>query len=137
MTKRKSPHINEPSQAGVASDDSPVSSSPSQTGLKSSLSRRAFLVRSSLVAGAAATIGSVPNLSSLLSTSEADTSSVSGAAAEAATGVEASSAASEPLVAHVIDASTGEINLYQGTNQIVTRSPALAQAIARLAASKG
>jgi hypothetical protein len=40
----------------------------------------------------------------------------------------------EPIVAHVVNASTGEISLYQGTQQIVTRSPAIAQAIARLAA---
>jgi hypothetical protein len=38
-----------------------------------------------------------------------------------------------PLIAHVVDASTGEINLYQGTEQIVTRNPQLAQALLRAA----
>jgi hypothetical protein len=136
VTKRRSRSASQSPKAGLASGD-PLESSPDvRTGLKSSLSRRAFLVRGSLVAGAAATIGSIPNLGSLLSTSEADAPDIGGAASEAAPGVEAGSGAGEPLVAHVINASTGEINLYQGTNQIVARSPALAQAIARLAASK-
>jgi hypothetical protein len=136
VTKRRAARISERSAAATASDHPSVSTEGAPPGLKSSLSRRAFLVRGSLVAGAAATIGSVPNLGGLLSTTEADSTDISGAASEAVTGVEAGSGASEPLVAHVIDASTGEINLYQGTNQIVTRSPGLAQAIARLAASK-
>ncbi|HXW78178.1 MAG TPA: twin-arginine translocation signal domain-containing protein [Acidimicrobiales bacterium] len=136
MTKRRSGDVSQRREASAASDEPVESSSGAQVGLKNSLSRRAFLVRSSLVAGAAAAIGSVPNLGSLLSTSEAESSDIGGAASEAATSVEAGSTASEPLVAHVINASTGEINLYQGTNQIVTRSPGLAQAIARLAASK-
>jgi hypothetical protein len=137
VSKRRSGRVSQPQEGGEAGN-APLESSPgAQVGLKSSLSRRAFLVRSSLVAGAAATIGSVPNLGSFLSTSEADSSDIGGAASEAATGMEAGSEAGEPLVAHVINASTGEINLYQGTNEIVARSPGLAQAIARLAASKG
>jgi len=100
--------------------------------------RRAFLVRSSLAAGAAAALGSVPGLGGLLSSTEADSSSLDGAASGAAGGpvAEAGAEVSPPLVAHVINATTGEMSLYQGTTQIVTKSPALAQAIARLAASK-
>jgi hypothetical protein len=136
VIKRRSPSASQSPKAGTVSDDPLESSSDGKAGLKSSLSRRAFLVRGSLVAGAAATIGSIPNLGSLLSTSEADAPDIGAAAPEAATGVEAGSGAGEPLVAHVINAGTGEINLYQGTNQIVARSPGLAQALARLAASK-
>jgi hypothetical protein len=133
LTKRRSDRIHERSKAAMVNGDPSVSSPGPQGGLKGSLSRRAFLVRSSLVAGAAATIGSVPNLGTILSTSEADSSDASGAVPEAATGVEAGSGTSEPLVAHVVNFSTGEINLYQGTDQIVTHSPGLAQAMARLA----
>jgi hypothetical protein len=106
------------------------------------ISRRVFLVRSSLAAGAAAAVGSVPGLGNLLSVGGAESPEVGGMADDAtgaagAAGAEAAPEMSEPLVAHVINTSTGEINLYQGTNQIVARNPGLAQAIARLAAPRG
>jgi hypothetical protein len=103
-----------------------------------------FLARGSLVAGAAAVAGSVPGLSSFLSSAEPEAPEISGAAPEATGAAEAGAAGfaagpelSQPLVVHVVNASTGELNLYQGTAQVVTRNPALAQAIARLVASKG
>jgi hypothetical protein len=111
-------------------------------GTGAGISRRVFLVRGSLAAGAAAAVGSVPGLGNLLSVGGAESPEVGGMADDAsgaagAAGAEAAPEMSEPLVAHVINASTGEINLYQGTNQIVARDPGLAQAIARLAASRG
>jgi hypothetical protein len=57
-----------------------------------------------------------------------------GGAAEAGSG--AATDMTEPVVAHVVNASTGEINLYQGEQMIAARSPALAQALAKLAAKQ-
>jgi hypothetical protein len=111
-------------------------------GTGAGISRRVFLVRSSLAAGAAAAVGSVPGLGNLLSVGGAESPEVGGMADDTAgaagtAGAEAAPEMGEPLVAHVINTSTGEINLYQGTNQIVARNPGLAQAIARLAAPRG
>jgi hypothetical protein len=109
-------------------------------GERSGISRRAFLARGSLVAGTAAVVGSVPGLSSFLSSAETESPEIGGAGPEAAGAAEAGAAGSaavpdlgQPLVVHVLNASTGELNLYQGTAQIVARNPGLAQAIARLA----
>jgi hypothetical protein len=98
-----------------------------------------FLGRGSMIAGAAAAVATVPGLGALLTTGEQDAPAFDGAAASEAGGGaagEASGELSEPVVAHVVNASTGEINLYQGQQLITTRNPALAQAIARLAAAK-
>lgn len=100
----------------------------------SGLTRRAFLVRSSIAAGAAAVIGSVPGMSSILTTAEADTPEIEGGAGPAAgAAADVGPAMGQPIVAHVVDVGTGEINFYQGTAQVVARNPGLAQAIARLA----
>lgn len=111
---------------------------------KAGFSRRVFLVRGSLAAGAAAVVGSIPNVGSLLTSAESDAPAAEGGAASAASaasaataGAELSSSASEPIIAHVVDAGTGEINLYQGTAQVVVRNPGLAQAVARLAQAHG
>jgi hypothetical protein len=101
-------------------------------GLRKGISRRVFLRRGSMVAGAAAAFATVPGLSALLTSGEADGPELGGAAE----GGEAAVGASEPVVAHVVNAASGEINLYQGTQMVTARSPALAQALARLAASK-
>ncbi len=103
-------------------------------GLRNGISRRVFLHRGSIVAGVAAAVTTVPGLSGLLTATATESPEIDGAAS--AGGAEATAEMSEPIVAHVVDAGTGEITLYQGTQQIVTRSPAIAQAIARLAAQK-
>jgi hypothetical protein len=73
----------------------------------------------------------------MLATAEADSPEIEGGAGTAAgTGAEIGPTMSQPLVAHVVDVGTGEINLYQGTEQVVARNPGLAQAIARLAAQR-
>jgi hypothetical protein len=104
-----------------------------RAGLRRGISRRVFLGRGSVIAGVAAAVATVPGLSSLLTASEADGPELSGAAPE---GEAAATEMTEPVVAHVINAATGEINLYQGTQVVATHSPALAQALARLAAQK-
>ncbi len=40
---------------------------------------------------------------------------------------------SEPLVAHVRDLSTGEISVFNGTQEVVVRNPQLANQLARAA----
>jgi hypothetical protein len=102
-------------------------------GLRNGISRRMFLGRGSVVAGVAAAVATVPGLGSLLTSGEADAPEVGGAA-EAGSGAAADM--TEPVVAHVVNATTGEINLYQGEQMIAARSPALAQALARLAAKQ-
>jgi hypothetical protein len=94
-----------------------------------------FLGRGSMIAGVAAAVATVPGLGALLTTGEQDAPAFDGAATSEA-GSGAAGELSEPVVAHVVNASTGEINLYQGTQLITTRNPALAQALARLAAAK-
>jgi len=103
-------------------------------GLRKGISRRVFLHRGSLAAGVAAAVATVPGLGGLLTSTAAEGPEIDGAASEAGSATAAEM--SEPIVAHVVNASTGEITLYQGTQQIVTRSPDIAQAIARLTAQK-
>ncbi|HUC15212.1 MAG TPA: hypothetical protein VMS00_12235 [Acidimicrobiales bacterium] len=108
--------------------------------IRAGISRRVFLVRGSLVAGAAAVVGSVPGLGNVLLAGEEDSPGVGAAAEAGAAGsaeVSPEVAAGGPIVAHIINASTGEITLYQGTAQIVARDPGVAQAIARLVTAKG
>ncbi len=125
----------EPASAVPASSEAPPGPPKAEPGpARSGLSRRAFLVRSSLAAGTAAVIGSVPGIGGILTTAEADSPEVEGGAGPAAgAGAELGPAVSQPIVAHVVDVGTGEINFYQGTAQVVARNPGLAQAIARLA----
>ena len=139
MSKRRISYFLHPSNSGGAGDDVPPGAPGSAAGGRSGISRRVFLVRSSLVAGTAAVVGSVPGFTSFLSSAETDSPEIGGSAPEAAGAAEAGAVPElgQPLVVHVVNASTGELNLYQGTEQIVARNPGLAQAIARLAASKG
>lgn len=139
MSKRRISYFLHPSNSDGAGDDIPPGAPGSAAGGRSGISRRVFLVRSSLVAGTAAVVGSVPGFTSILSSAESDSPEIGGAAPEAAGAAEAGAVPElgQPLVVHVVNASTGELNLYQGTEQIVAKNPGLAQAIARLVASKG
>jgi hypothetical protein len=120
---------------GAIGDEVPAKPEEKAGGLlRSGLTRRAFLVRGSLAAGAAALIGSVPGVGNILTTAEADSPEIEGGGAAA--GAEAGPTMSQPIVAHVVNLGTGEINFYQGTAQVVARNPGLAQAIARLAAQR-
>jgi hypothetical protein len=125
----------EPANAVPTAADAEPGAMESEPGpARSGLTRRAFLVRGSLAAGAAAVIGSVPGVGGILTTAEADAPEIEGGAGPAAgAGAEVGPAVGQPIVAHVVDVGTGEINFYQGTAQVVARNPGLAQAIARLA----
>jgi hypothetical protein len=90
------------------------------------LSRRTFLRRGTFTAAAIAVAGSVPGLSTLVTTTAADSPAVDTGVASAA---DDSGALAEPLVAHVTDLSTGEISLYQGEREVVVRSPALVRSL--------
>jgi len=94
------------------------------------VSRRAFLGRGSLAVAAAGVLSTVPGLSGLLGVAETE-----GPAADASVaGADAGGAnLSEPLVAHVRDLSTGEISLFNGTQEVVVRNPQLANQLARAA----
>ncbi|HUC38255.1 MAG TPA: hypothetical protein VMR97_14165 [Acidimicrobiales bacterium] len=90
-------------------------------------SRRLFLLRSSL---AAASVAVAPALVESLGPAASDAP----AADEAVTGADAGAAGlTEPLVAHVKDLSTGEISLFSGTREFVTRDPQLAGRLFRAA----
>jgi hypothetical protein len=121
----------DPESEGAADGVKPADKAP---GLRKGISRRVFLYRGSLVAGVGAAVATVPGLGGLLTSTAAEGPEIDSAASAA--GSETAAEMSEPIIAHVVDASTGEITLYQGTQQIVTRSPEIARAIARLAAPK-
>src|SRR5580698_1451206 len=87
------------------------------------VSRRTFLGRGSMAVAAAGVLSSVPGLSGLLSAGETEAPAADASVAGAdAGGVDLS----EPLVAHVRDLSTGEISVFNGTNEVIVRNPQLA-----------
>lgn len=86
------------------------------------LSRRAFLIRSSMGAAAVAIGSAVPGLPGLIGTAEEEAPSVDDSAVGAA-GVQDTS---EPLIAHVTDLRSGEMNLYLGERQFSVTDPGLA-----------
>ncbi len=57
----------------------------------------------------------------------------SAATASSASASDASAAASTPLVAHVHDAKTGEVDLFTGEQHVRVHNPALARALAQAA----
>ena len=89
MSKRRISYFLHPSNSGGAGDDIPPGAPGSAAGGRSGISRRVFLVRSSLVAGTAAVVGSVPGFTSILSSAESDSPEIGGAAPEAAGAAEA------------------------------------------------
>jgi hypothetical protein len=124
-----------PSRDGGAREPSPDedASVGRRAGLRRGISRRVFLGRGSVIAGVAAAVATVPGLSSVFTAGEVEGPELSSAAPE---GDAVATEMTEPIVAHVVNAATGEINLYQGTQVVAAHSPALAQALARLAAQK-
>jgi hypothetical protein len=94
------------------------------------VSRRTFLGRGSLAVAAAGVLSSVPGLSGLLGSAEADAPAADASVA----GTDAGAAdLTEPLVAHVRDISTGEMSVFNGTREIVLRDPRLANQLLRAA----
>jgi len=84
----------------------------------SSLSRRAFLKRGSLAVTMAGVAATLP--AGLLESGE------TGAAASAPAELPEGAALTEPIVAHVRDLATGNINLYVGTREVAVHDPHLA-----------
>jgi hypothetical protein len=103
-----------------------------------SLSRRAFLARSSMVAAAAGAASAIPGLTSVFGAAQTEAPAVEGAVADTATleaadaGIGAADSA-VPLVAHVRDLSTGEIAVFNGTREVIVRDPQLANNLFRAA----
>ena len=92
------------------------------------VTRRTFLGRGSLAVAAAGVLSSVPGIGALVGAAE------SGAPAADAAGADAAGAdLTEPLVAHVRDAATGEISVFSGTREVVLRDPRLVAQLLRAA----
>jgi len=97
------------------------------------ISRRRFIRDASFGAAAASAVAMAgPGLISATETTAADTTAVdaTGAAAADVTGA---AAFDGPLVAHVVNAQTGEMAIYVGTREISYTDPAIARQIAAAA----
>jgi hypothetical protein len=88
------------------------------------LSRRVFLKRGSVAVAMAGLATSTPLLTEAASQSPSLDAGVTSALPEGAQ-------LSEPVVAHLRDLTTGEINLFVGSRQVVLNDPKLAHAIFR------
>ncbi len=88
-----------------------------------SLSRRMFLKRSSIAAVAAGAATSVPFLPAVLGTATAEAPA---AESSLAADLPAGATMADPIVAHIRDLATGEMNLFVGTRQITYNDPQLA-----------
>jgi hypothetical protein len=89
----------------------------------SELSRRAFLIRSSVGAAAVAVGSAVPGLPNLLGSAADDTP----AADDAATAVSSEApSAGQPLIAHVTDLQSGQMSLFMGEREFTLTDPTLA-----------
>lgn len=96
------------------------------------LNRRAFLARSSLLAAAAGAAAVAPGVLVAVAAEapEVDASVTDTAVADASAGA---ATASEPIVAYVRDASSGEVGLFNGAREVVVQDPGLARSILRAA----
>jgi hypothetical protein len=95
-------------------------------GFRAGLSRRNFLRRGAFTTAAVAVASSVPGISTLVATTAADAPAFDTGVSDAA---DEAGPLTEPLVAQVKDASTGEISLFQGEREVVVHSPALARSL--------
>ena len=104
----------------------------------SRLSRRSFMQKSGMTVAAAAV--AIPGLPALVSTTsaeapevEGDTGGVVGETASATSG--SSAGLSQPLVAQVKNAATGEISIYSGEQEITYQDRAMAARLVQAAAA--
>jgi hypothetical protein len=88
------------------------------------MTRRAFLMRSTVATAAVGVAGSMPGLGGLLTAGAADAPAVEPEATEVG---DDAGVLTGPLLAHVRDLTTGEITLFQGEQELVVRNPALAR----------
>ena len=93
-------------------------------------SRRTFMRTGAIGAVAAGMISAIPGLSGLLGGASAAAPELSGVASEAET---AAPGMSGPIIAHVTDAATGDLNLYFGEREVAWRDPVLVQHLLRAA----
>lgn len=95
------------------------------------LDRRSFLVRSGAAAAVLGLAASVPGGTAIIGDVEAGGPALD---ADAASATDAAvPTMTDPVVAHVTDAASGEISIYSGTREIVLRSPGLAAQLVRAA----
>ena len=92
------------------------------------LNRRQFLQKGSLAVAAAGVASAVPGVAAALDDASPALSTEASAAAEGAV-----PSMSEPLVARVTDATTGEIQMFFGTNSTKVMDPQLANRLLRAA----
>ena len=86
------------------------------------LSRRTFLMRSSMAAAFAGVASAAP----LLVTTAESAAPVTGAAASE---LPEGASLAEPVIAHLSDLGSGEINVYVGTRQVTINDPHLASVL--------
>jgi hypothetical protein len=98
--------------------------------LRTRFGRRAFLRTGTLGVVGAGVVGGLPGLSGLLGGASADAPAVTGAAAGAETVAPVLDA---PLVAHVTDATAGDVSIYVGEREVTLRDPTLVQHLLRAA----
>jgi hypothetical protein len=92
----------------------------------------------------AAAAVAIPGLPAFLTTTSTEAPEVegdataaateSGATAEAAVGQSSTASLSQPIMAQVKNAATGEISIYSGTQEITYRDPEMASRLIRAAA---
>jgi len=106
-----------------------------QEGRLRGVSRRVFIRNGSLGAAAVAFVGSIPGLSGLVAGGAADSQAVPAAVgdAEGATAGGVVGEVGSPVVAHITDAASGDVSVYVGERQIVTRDPNLVAHLLRIA----
>ena len=92
------------------------------------LNRRQFLQRGSLAVAAAGVASVVPGVAAALDDASPALSTEAPAAVEGAV-----PSMGEPLVARVTDATTGEIQMFFGTNATTVKDPELAARLVRAA----
>ena len=92
-----------------------------QSAAKSALSRRGLLRGAGAIGIAGVTAGMIVGTAGGASAATTNTATTSDAAASA------------PLIAHVHDAKTGEVDLYTGEQHVRVHNPALARALTQAA----
>jgi hypothetical protein len=99
------------------------------------MSRRAVLRAGTIGAAAVGAVTAFPSLLGELTAAGPEVSAGASDATAVATDAEALSASSfeEPIVAHIKDASSGDMSLYVGEREIPYRDPALVHKLIRVA----
>lgn len=110
-----------------------VTESPSTGFRLRDMSRRGFLRTGSVGVIAVGAVGSIPGLSGLLTSAEADAPEVapaaSGTAAAVAPAAESDTSGLSQAAVHVTDMSTGEMRIFFGNQTITVQNPDLARSI--------